>query len=212
MRFRIPMFVLGLLLGLLLGLVGGFVLQTIWDFSGSDFDIPLVEESTVKEKKPNKNANKGRSAGSGEDEEILAADSLPPGDELASADSTFDFATGDSGDDIIVATDELLFIRIISVAGDSIQGKGGRNLDSLLIGEKGSVAQARKYRVEFWKSPINYRGYRLQRDRLVIFGIEEYDEASLRRVDSRLYLIVGNKAYLLEENADYQALNPVRLP
>jgi hypothetical protein len=211
MRFRIPMFVLGLLFGLLIGLIGGFVLQTIWDFSSNDFEIPLSDSKPNDTTKDKKVRPKSKSSSESGSETIVSADSLLPSDELASIDSTYDFRAGYNGDDIIVATDELIFIRIINVIGDSLS-KGGKNLDSLLIGEKGNYGPQRKYRVEFWKSPINYRGYRLQKDRLVIFGIEEYNEAILRRVDSRLYLMVGSKAYLLEENADYQSLNPVRLP
>jgi hypothetical protein len=47
------------------------------------------------------------------------------------------------------------------------------------------------FRVELWKSPINFKGYRLVKSRLTLFGVEQNVILRLYRVDDVLYLEYG---------------------
>jgi hypothetical protein len=113
-----------------------------------------------------------------------------------------------------VKRDEFLSARIIRVEGikDSLDRKGAY-LDSLLTDERGARANiANKIRVEFWKSPINYKGYRLSKDKLVLFGIADHDIISLEYIQHQLYLRQKQSLYLLRPSGNFQALIPVKNP
>jgi hypothetical protein len=47
------------------------------------------------------------------------------------------------------------------------------------------------FRVELWKSPINFRGYRMVKNRLTLFGVEQNVILRLYRIDDELYLEYG---------------------
>ena len=63
--------------------------------------------------------------------------------------------------------------------------------------------------VEFWVSPINYRGYKFFRNKIILFGIEEPDAVRLFRRKDNIYMQIVNNYYLLEpteEFASYQSV------
>lgn len=63
--------------------------------------------------------------------------------------------------------------------------------------------------VEFWISPINYRGYKMHRDKLILFGIEEPDAVKLYRQDGKLYLGHLNEYYLIEPTDNFTSYQSV---
>jgi len=72
-------------------------------------------------------------------------------------------------------------------------------------------------RVEFWKSPINYSGYRFDGKKLQLFGTYNIVELQLYHVVkdinlnvSDIYLRIGEKIYLLDESNSYSKLKPVQ--
>ena len=69
--------------------------------------------------------------------------------------------------------------------------------------------------VEFWISPINYRGYKLIQNKLILFGIEEPDAVKLIRFDGILFMKYGNEYYRLWPGSEfmaYQKIKEVDLP
>lgn len=105
-----------------------------------------------------------------------------------------------------VQRDEMLFSIDLIVEGQN--NKGNQNLDSLLLDDKYSESQSDLYRVEFWKSPINFTGYKLQRQKLVLFGVFEYRSIKLTRVKNVLYLYYRDRHYRLEEGNEFSHLVP----
>lgn len=116
-----------------------------------------------------------------------------------------------SSDDIVVAKDELLHVRNIKIEG-SPAVKTGKNLDSLLINDKTAKSNANILKVEFWRSPINYRGYLLTDTKLVLYGIYIYEDVSLEIRNNKLYMLYQNNYYLLEKNDDFQPFLSSKLP
>jgi hypothetical protein len=57
--------------------------------------------------------------------------------------------------------------------------------------------------VEFWVSPVNYRGYKFHRNKLILFGIAEPDMVRLIREDGVLYMKYLNDVYRLDPAEDY---------
>jgi len=208
-HYRTLVFVYGLVAGLVLGLVAGFLLRTFLNIPAPEFTIVSKSQESIAENKPSKQKiDKSKVLEeSTTDIDSLTTDSVSVGDEFPASDSIMNGGNDRNGDEIVVATDELIFTRIIPVIGDtSSLVKHGKNLDSLLIDDRGNYPAPIKYKVEFWKSPINYKGYRLQKDRLVVYGIVDFEDAILRRNDGKLYLLVGAKAYVLEESLEYRPL------
>jgi|GEM_PF-1016041 len=111
-----------------------------------------------------------------------------------------------------VKRDMILGFRVIRISGlsDSVLNASAF-LDSLLTDDrKARRTVANQLRVEFWKSPINYKGYKLSKEKLVLFGIYEYEDAALEIHKQQLYLRNKNNAYLLKNANDFQPLIPAK--
>lgn len=62
------------------------------------------------------------------------------------------------------------------------------------------------YNVEFWVSPVNYKGYKLIHDKLILFGIEEPDAVQLYSKENMLWMKYGQDFYTLEPSDDFESL------
>ncbi|MFZ4400058.1 MAG: hypothetical protein ACOYO1_08500 [Bacteroidales bacterium] len=126
---------------------------------------------------------------------------------------SIDSTVNNPSEDIVIAKDELLFTRIIKIEGlNSNNSKKDALLDSLLINEKTKKLPFNFVKVEFWRSPINYKGYKFNNNKLVLFGIYMYEDASLENRNNKIYLNYANTFYLIEKTDDFQPLMAVKLP
>ncbi len=60
------------------------------------------------------------------------------------------------------------------------------------------------YQVELWKSPVNYKGYKMQKNKIIIYGIEDPDMISLFSFDETLYLNSGTGFYMLIPSMEFR--------
>ena len=81
-------------------------------------------------------------------------------------------------------------------------------IDSLLM-NKSSNAKQMTFTIEFWVSPIGFRGYKKSKTRAIVFGISDIDNTELFIADSEFYLISNNSLYLLEPNNEFVKLTQV---
>ncbi len=95
----------------------------------------------------------------------------------------------------------------------SVQGTTSTSVDNMI--KKEEMVNLKKYRVfqisgkcdnelmvEFWKSPLNYVGYKLLPNKLILFGLFDYDNIVFKCIEGDLYMYVGDKRYkilLLDE-------------
>ena len=91
-------------------------------------------------------------------------------------------------DNFVIRTDKLLFVKESNIVKTKNQ-----KLDSLLT-DATSGTQKTTVKIEFWLSPVNYQGYKMTEDKLIIFGINDYTETNL---------IVYNNVYYLKNHATY---------
>jgi hypothetical protein len=64
--------------------------------------------------------------------------------------------------------------------------------------------------VEFWVSPIHYKGYKMSKNKLVLFGLENIEDVKLFRVNNSMFMRYGEAWYSLAFTYDftpYQKLN-----
>lgn len=117
-------------------------------------------------------------------------------------------------EDFEVKRDQYISSRLLKVAGfpDSLIKSGGR-MDSILTNDTRTFRlPSNIMRIEFWRSPINYTGYKMSSNRLVLFGSFNADEIRLEYVNDKVYLHYKNNYYPLEINDDFQSLVAVKKP
>jgi len=131
--------------------------------------------------------------------------------------------TGNDDDNIVVKQDQLLISTTIVVEDKS---ESGKEIDESL--SKEAVEQLNpaadlpekekpppSFITEFWVSPINYRGYKMSKNKLVLFGIEEPDAVKLYRVNEGIYMSYLREYYKLTDTFDfvsYQKLKEAEIP
>lgn len=103
---------------------------------------------------------------------------------------------GPAGDeDIVVRKDELVNSQVLAVSSPEADSTQKTTSSS--------------YTVEFWRSPLNYKGYKLSRNKLAIFGISANDQPALIRLGDDLYLRSATGVYRLSPSADFRGLERI---
>lgn len=138
--------------------------------------------------------------------EEINPDETITGDEYSDAYA----ALNNKGHDEQVARDKFIIKKqidaeIISKANNENDTK----IDSLLIGGKMPKDDKNKFAVEFWESPLNYKGYKKNKNFLVLYGIKQFDLLTLKLIKNDLYLCYSNSYYLLENTSEFKNLIPI---
>ncbi len=117
-------------------------------------------------------------------------------------------------DDIVVVKDELIFTKNFKVEGvTDNNAKHDAMLDSLLIDDKSTKhLPINTIHVEFWKSPVNYKGYKYINNKLVLFGVYQYDFATFEYRNGSLFLTYLNNYYKIDKSDDFKQLLSVKKP
>lgn len=148
---------------------------------------PLKKKTVVRNQNSNSTENNAVSAQDGE----YSADTI--------------YYTSASYEDVEVARDELLFINNVKIKSINTDSK---RIDSLLIDDN---PKTNNYvRVEFWKSPINYSGYKLGSNKLVLFGVYEPEKMKLEQAGDQLLMIYKGLAYELQQSEEFVQLDKVK--
>ena len=213
-------FFLGLTLGIALSaFVFGYFLRPDYSRSSKQEDkkrieikkpvieeVPkIVEKEKRKRKKPPKQKPPLKDSLQGLKLDSLISDSLTT-DSIITIDSIntpIDFT------DIVVVKDELLFSKQMIPSGDAkvFLCDNSSELDSLLVDNITSISSEGLY-VEFWKSPVNFKGYKLNKKKLILFGIMEFDSVSLEfQKEKSLLLHYRNQEFELKCTQDFLPLN-----
>ena len=88
-------------------------------------------------------------------------------------------------------------------------GKATSQNDSLLAEMNGIKPLPAKFmEVEYWVSPLNFKGYKLGRSRLILYGVEEKN-IRLATYENNFYLIEKAEVYLLIRSQDFNTFKPL---
>lgn len=63
--------------------------------------------------------------------------------------------------------------------------------------------QNQSLHVEFWESPVNYRGYKLANKQLIVFGLSPDEDFRFEHHQDGIWMHYNGKIYLLRENSGY---------
>jgi hypothetical protein len=129
---------------------------------------------------------------------------------LPALKDTFKNASSIDGSVLVVKKDELIQIINIRLKDlDALQPK--KLADSLLDQfDKGNQAGEKQiFSVEFWRSPVNYTGYRMIRNKVVTFGLDVNEIVELIRYDGKIFLKQSNNIFTLKQTTEFDSFKPV---
>jgi hypothetical protein len=113
---------------------------------------------------------------------------------------------------IVVKKDELLSSKITALFNlDHKQDLAASKKDSLLQNISGIKESNNNssFLIEYWKSPINYRGYKMGRNKLVLFGLLVNESPKLYKLNEQLYLKNGDRVFRIEKHTDFRSFEPI---
>lgn len=224
-REKIQPFLLGLMLGLLVG-VGFFIFKLDDYFSELNFyknlskkNITQVEVDSEKSKKnetkTEKPVLKPISSKVPVQTSTLNTDSLSKAKMINSADSTLVSAGSDTSittaqddEEIVVKKDELITSRSLDVIALTKTLKSSSDT----IGEKVSGVKTPSVStmiIEFWQSPLNYKGYKMSKNKLVIYGIASSGYERIYKYENTLLLKAANGVYKLDYTNDFRSFERI---
>lgn len=222
------LFLLGLVLGLLAG--AGFfifkmddILEKVNLFSSSR-DTVIIQQAKPDEKKEKEGIKKYTGEKNTSKNEMSSAQMLaakyskevPIRRVMAEADSLLrdssSIPTGQAtGDNFIIRKDELLNSQNIQIV--SLQTEETNKLsDSLLekvSGIKNTKGSSSVLKVEFWRSPINYKGYKMTKNKIVLFGIPPDESIKLFLIDDIIFIKHNSNCYKLYFTDEFKQFEKV---
>lgn len=74
-----------------------------------------------------------------------------------------------------------------------------KQLDSLLM-NRTNLPKILDFTIEFWQSPVNFKGYKRSANKAIIFGITDIDNCELYIDNRQYYLILNSQLFLLESS------------
>lgn len=175
MKAKTLYFLFGMLLGVAITSMGAFLIfknqkkehiqaQIIPHKTPPPKIITKKKKPKAKRKKPNPKPSKVNM----DTIPVVINDSIITNSNNNGVDANYD-------EDIVVVQDELLFSKEIPIPKDASILWCDKNdkLDSLLVDNYHPVNN--KMIIEFWVSPLKYIGYRLNKNKLQLYGILQFD-------------------------------------
>ena len=200
-------FISGFMIGMLTALGVAFLLMNNFDpFSFSIRGTFNQEADTVVNKSSEINQPERKTI-----KELLPetqqtySDSIIP----APSDSNVSVSPADyaATDELIIRRDEMIVSRTMEAARLNTRDQGKLKNDSLLRQlTEAPATDINRYKVEYWRSPVNFRGYKLIRNSLIIFGLSPDIPASLQQSPDYLLLKYGNQTFKLTPVETFEPL------
>jgi hypothetical protein len=196
LKRKIPTFVFGLSIGLLVG-IGFFVLKINDLFNklkeSASGKITVIEKTvnTTDEDEKTKNNNRFK---------INFKKSTKIN--YSEVDSLI---KEDSG--INIASDELLTVKNIKIIqiGEFIPSKDSSDLQKTRLDDTNSDL----YFVEFWKTPLNSKGYRFTKNKIMLYGFDDFSNLTLYEIDNSFYIKSSDQVYKLLYSSEFKQLDRV---
>ena len=118
-----------------------------------------------------------------------------------------------SDSNVVVMTNQLITVASLPVKNiDSIAtDKKTVRSDSMLASMTNTSDESEPmvYRVEFWQSPLNFKGYKMSLGKLILYGINSTGRVSLVKGDDGYYLLANQSAYRVMYTDDYKPFERV---
>jgi hypothetical protein len=196
-KYKIPPFVFGVSIGLLAG-VAFFIFKIddyLKKFNKPNIDnIKIVEQSVSTDKSEKKEESK-----SDKKKNINTKNS--PNINYSEVDALL------KEEDVNVAQEELLSVKNIKVINLDTDSKR-----DTLTGQLAGVTNAEYpnlFFVEFWKTPLNSKGYSMTRNRVILYGLSDFSSITIYKVDDSYYLKNDDVVYKISSGTEFKPMELV---
>lgn len=197
-KYKIPPFVFGVSIGLLVG-IAFFIFKIdnyVKKFSKPNIDDIKITEQTIINSKGD---SKKETTSSTKKNTINTSNS--PIINYNEIDALL------KEDNLKVAQEELLSVKNIKVI----------NLDNesthdTLTGQLAGITHTEfpnLFFVEFWKTPLNSKGYRMTRNRVILYGLSDFSSITIYKVDDNYYLKNDNIVYKISSGTEFKPMELV---
>lgn len=129
-------------------------------------------------------------------------------DSFAEEKDTSTVKISPNDENIIVRRDELVESKIVELIYLDGKQKATKS-DSLLKIMENTSAEKSQFKIEFWKSPINYRGFKMIRNNIIAFGLETGESSKLYSYEQQYYFKQGNSVYKIYQTSDFESFSRV---
>ena len=196
MKRKIPTFVFGLSIGLLVGIC--FFVFKINDLFNK-LKESASEKITVIEKTVNKTNEDEKTKNNNRFKINLKKSTKINYSEVDS------LIKEDSG--INIASDELLTVKNIKIIqiGEFIPSKDSSDIQKTRIDDTNTDL----YFVEFWKTPLNSKGYRFTKNKIMLYGFDDFSNLTLYEIDHSFYIKSSDQVYKLLYSSEFKQLDRV---
>ncbi len=210
----------GFIIGILVGLIvaGGFFIFKLDDYfkelsfyksvsNTFSTDEKVADSNTKEEHVPKSDETKKKKKAvvitvdeNGEDKKVEQSDTTKI------VKDSLTLVNPDS-DDVVVRKDELLSTKTLEVINmDPVAKMTGK--DSLLqkvSGIKDDRSSSKQFiNIEFWSSPLNYKGYKMSKYKLILYGVSSPDGLRIFKLDDVVYLKSASFVYRLDASGDFK--------
>ncbi|OFX72082.1 MAG: hypothetical protein A2X12_02440 [Bacteroidetes bacterium GWE2_29_8] len=112
-------------------------------------------------------------------------------------------------DDMVVLKDVMIYEKTLEIKGLNIQKEiENLKIESLVSGNSNNKNPVISIKIEFWVSPINYKGYKMSRKKIVLFGIKDFENISVKKLNQKYFIQIHKQYFYLEYTDDYKKLIP----
>ncbi len=196
-KYKIPSFVFGVSIGLLAG-VAFFIFKIddyLKKFNKPNIDnIKIVEQSVSNTSSENKKETKS-------DKKTPINVKNSPNINYNEVDALL------KEEEVNVAQEELLSVKNIKVINLDADSKR-----DTLTGQLAGVTNAEYpnlFFVEFWKTPLNSKGYRMTRNRVILYGLSDFSSITIYKVDDNYYLKNDDVVYKISSGTEFKPMELV---
>ena len=143
---------------------------------------------------------------------MAEADSLLHDVAIAKKDSSSESSNQKSTDNFIVKKDELLDSKNFEIT--NLQQNESANPSDSVLEKVSGIKDTKKnilasFKVEFWQSPINYKGYKMTKNKIVLFGIKPEDNLKLLHLNDDIFMKYNQNYYKLYFTDDFKQFEKV---
>lgn len=203
-------FIVGILIGILVAL--GIVFLLLIEFnpfqSITAINSSASRDTVISIERRGETTKRNKKAKSPKQTTVI----LPQSDTLTEAKESVrkpDTTNAEMGDEvIIVKRDEIIAKKTLEAIVKSEQQTN--RSDSLIQQLENSPSKQSPIIVEFWISPVNFRGYKFVRSTLVVFGLDPNQESKIYRLQGSLYLKHNNVVYLCKNTEVFAPLRVIQ--
>lgn len=222
LKEKVPVFLLGLMFGLIIA--GGFFILKLDEYFKelNDRDEVAVSYNTEKAAETQKGSaditqskkSKSKKENSSNAEEASSSKDLTVNDitDTTANVTRTDSLSGIASDDIVVKKDELLSTISLEVFNlNPVASRSGK--DSVLQKMSGikddRITGKQMFNIEYWTSPLNYKGYKMSKYKIVLYGLTAADAVKIYKLDETIYLKSNTGVFRLEPVSDFRSYDRV---